>query len=152
MSRRPYREGTLAIRVETPGDITLQTSCHRFNNQGSSSKNGAPRPGVSFVVFEEEILDSDHERRSAVRRVLNQCSDCQRRKAKPAEQIIAELPKERVTPGDPPFTYVGVDCFGPLQVKQGRSLIHLSNHAHPSHRNLTLAECRFYDQCHKKIY
>lgn len=46
------------IRAETPGDITLQTSCHRFNNQGPSSKNGAPRPGVSFVVFEEEILDS----------------------------------------------------------------------------------------------
>ena len=60
-SRRPYLEGTLAIRVETPGDITLQTSCHRFNNQGPSSKNGAPRPGVSFAVFEEEILDSERE-------------------------------------------------------------------------------------------
>ena len=47
-SRRPYREDTLVIRVETPGDITLQTSCHRFNNQGPSSKNGAPRPGVSL--------------------------------------------------------------------------------------------------------
>ena len=57
----------------------------------------------------------------AVRRVLNKCSDCQRRKAKPAEQFMAELPKERVTPGDPPFTYFGVDCFGPLEVKQGRS-------------------------------
>ena len=61
MSRRPYREGTLAIRVETPGDITLKTSCHRFNNQGPSSKNGVPRPEVSFVVFEEEILDSKRE-------------------------------------------------------------------------------------------
>ena len=58
--------------------------------------------------------------REAVRHVLNKCSDCQRRKAKPAEQFMAELPKERVTPGDPPFTYVGVDCFGPLEVKQGR--------------------------------
>ena len=59
--------------------------------------------------------------RSAVRRVLNKCSDCHSRKAKPAEQFIAEVPKERVTPGDPPFTYFGVDCFGPLKVKQGRS-------------------------------
>ena len=59
--------------------------------------------------------------RSAVRRVLNKFSDCQRRKAKPAEQFMAELPKERVTLGDPPFTYVGVDCFGPLEVKQRRS-------------------------------
>ena len=34
---------------------------------------------------------------------------------------MVELPKERVTPGDPPFMYVGIDCFGPLEVKQGRS-------------------------------
>ena len=66
-SRRPYREGTLAIRGETQGDNTLQTSCHRFNNQGPSSKNGAPRPGVSFVVFEEEILDSEREVSSSSR-------------------------------------------------------------------------------------
>ena len=59
--------------------------------------------------------------RLAVPRVLNKCSDCQRRKAKPAEQFITELPKGRVTTGDPPFTQVGVDCFGPLEVKQGRS-------------------------------
>ena len=55
--------------------------------------------------------------RSTVRRMLNKCSDCQRRKAKQAEQFMAELPKERVTAGDPPFTYVAVDCFGPLEVK-----------------------------------
>ena len=34
---------------------------------------------------------------------------------------MVELPKECVTPGDPPFMYVGIDCFGPLEVKQGRS-------------------------------
>ena len=59
--------------------------------------------------------------RSAVRRAPNKCSDCQRRKAKPAEQFMAELPKKRVTPGGPPFTYVGVDYFDPLEVKQARS-------------------------------
>ena len=94
-------------------------SCHRFNNQGPSSKNGAPRPGVRFFVFKEEILIL--KGRSALHRVLNKCSDCQRRKANPAEQFMAELRKERVTPGDPPFTYVGVDCFGPLEVNLGRS-------------------------------
>lgn len=28
-----------------------------------------------------------------------------------------------VTPGQPPFTSVGIDCFGPLQVRRGRSLV-----------------------------
>ena len=56
-------------------------------------------------------------------RVLSKCFDCQKRKAKPAEQFMAELPKDRVTPSEPPFTYVGIDCFGPIEVKQGRSLV-----------------------------
>ena len=36
---------------------------------------------------------------------------------------MADLPQERVLPDDPPFTRVGVDYFGPLEVKRGRSLI-----------------------------
>ena len=34
---------------------------------------------------------------------------------------MANLPKERLIPEDPPFTSVGVDYFGPLYVQQGRS-------------------------------
>lgn len=34
---------------------------------------------------------------------------------------MAELPKDRVTPSEPPFTYVGIDCLGPMEVKQGWS-------------------------------
>ena len=59
--------------------------------------------------------------RSAVRKVLSKCIDCQKRKVKPAEQFMAELPKDRVIPAEPPFAYVGIDCLGPLEVKQGRS-------------------------------
>ena len=36
---------------------------------------------------------------------------------------MADLPVERVTPDRPPFTFVGVDCFGPYEVKRGRSLV-----------------------------
>lgn len=59
--------------------------------------------------------------RYAVRQELNKCFDCQKRKVKPTEQFMAELPKDRVTPSEPPFTYVGIDCFGPIEVKQGQS-------------------------------
>ena len=34
---------------------------------------------------------------------------------------MANLPKERLTPEDPPFTSVGVDYFDPLYVQQRRS-------------------------------
>ena len=56
-----------------------------------------------------------------MRKVLSKCIDCQKRKVKPSEQFMAELPKDWVTPTEPPFVYVGIDCFGPLEVKQGQS-------------------------------
>ena len=38
-------------------------------------------------------------------------------------QQMAALPIDRVTPFKPPFTYVGVDCFGPFLVKLGRNSV-----------------------------
>jgi hypothetical protein len=36
---------------------------------------------------------------------------------------MADLPLERITPNEPPFTFVGVDFFGPFMVKVGRNLV-----------------------------
>ena len=36
---------------------------------------------------------------------------------------MADLPSDRLTPDEPPFSYVGTDFFGPLCVKQGRSTV-----------------------------
>ncbi|VDI11855.1 Hypothetical predicted protein [Mytilus galloprovincialis] len=36
---------------------------------------------------------------------------------------MANLPKERLQADDPPFTRIGIDFFGPFEVKQGRSVV-----------------------------
>jgi len=61
--------------------------------------------------------------RSAVRRVLTSCRCCRLRGAKPTDQRMSDLPIDRITPGDPPFSYTGVDLFGPFNVKRGRSVL-----------------------------
>lgn len=60
---------------------------------------------------------------TAIRKVLGKCVTCRRLHGKAGKQLMADLPQERVLPDDPPFTRVGVDYFGPLEVKRGRSLI-----------------------------
>ena len=34
---------------------------------------------------------------------------------------MADLPPERLEPNKPPFSYIGLDCFGPIYVKLGRA-------------------------------
>ena len=60
---------------------------------------------------------------TAIRKVLGKCVTCRRLHGKAGKQLMADLPQERVLPDDPPFTRGGVDYFGPLEVKRGRSLI-----------------------------
>ena len=76
---------------------------------------------------QEYVLSSLHQSywiikgRSAVRRVIKSCFQCKKQGAVRGEQLTADLPKERLRSGDPPFTNVGVDYFGPFYVRQGRS-------------------------------
>ena len=55
-------------------------------------------------------------------RVLSSCFDCRRRWGRPNQQKMADLPPDRIIPDHPPFTFVGVDCFGPFMIKRGRAM------------------------------
>lgn len=57
----------------------------------------------------------------AVAKYIRQCVWCRRARAPPEEQRMADLPSDRTDPS-PPFTYVGMDCFGPFNTKQGRKV------------------------------
>ncbi|XP_033108467.1 uncharacterized protein LOC117110023 [Anneissia japonica] len=61
--------------------------------------------------------------RSVVKGILRNCVICKRQNARRGEQQMASLPEERVTADRPPFTFTGIDYFGPIDVRQGRSIV-----------------------------
>ncbi|XP_055527233.1 uncharacterized protein LOC129719850 [Wyeomyia smithii] len=59
--------------------------------------------------------------RLVVKKVFRDCQLCKVRQAKPMVPLMAPLPKARLAHHEKAFTYTGVDYFGPLVVKMGRS-------------------------------
>ncbi|XP_055056153.1 uncharacterized protein [Misgurnus anguillicaudatus] len=55
----------------------------------------------------------------AVSSVIYHCVKCRRFRRNTEEQKMADLPRERMET-TPPFTYCGMDCFGPFYIKEGR--------------------------------
>ncbi|XP_067628058.1 uncharacterized protein [Eurosta solidaginis] len=58
--------------------------------------------------------------RALVREVSKQCPACHIRKAQPSPPEMGELPMERLSPHTRPFTFTGVDYFGPIDIAVGR--------------------------------
>lgn len=70
---------------------------------------------------------------TAIRSVLSKYVSCRRVNAQPVSQLMADLPSEWVTPDEPPFTRVGVDYFGPFEVRTGKEIWgHFYLHGHKS--------------------
>ena len=59
---------------------------------------------------------------SRVRHFISKCVRCRFLRGKLGEQKMGDLPTER-TAEAPPFTYCGVDLFGPFAIKEGRKLL-----------------------------
>ena len=93
-------------------DVTNLIIAHFHNVSGHCGKEYV----LAQIRHEYWIIRA----RTAVRRVLSRCPRCKLRNVKPAVQQMASLPSTRTTPGEPPFSYVGVDLFGPFFVKRGR--------------------------------
>ncbi|XP_058456808.1 uncharacterized protein LOC131434170 [Malaya genurostris] len=61
--------------------------------------------------------------RVLIRKISKQCMACRVGKAIPVPPMMSSLPSARVTGLIRPFTHTGLDYFGPIQVRQGRSLV-----------------------------
>ena len=55
-----------------------------------------------------------------MKRFVDKCSRCKELRGQPETQKMADLPEERVSCAEPPFTCCGADCFGPFIIKEGR--------------------------------
>lgn len=60
---------------------------------------------------------------TAIRKILSQCTVCKCQRGTTGKQFMADLPRDRLLPDEPPFTNVGIDYFGPFEIKRGRTLI-----------------------------
>ena len=58
-----------------------------------------------------------------MKKVLDSCVVCKRQKVPPCEQFMSDLPPARTQIHEPSFFHTGVDYFGPILVKQGRSRV-----------------------------
>ncbi|CAL8128201.1 unnamed protein product [Orchesella dallaii] len=58
--------------------------------------------------------------RQVIRRCWSRCDHCRLQRAKPIIPEMGVLPACRLDSGKPPFTYTGIDYFGPIEVTVGR--------------------------------
>ena len=55
-----------------------------------------------------------------IRKMLRSCVTCRKVNSRPQQQLMADMPEERVSAGAPAFSSVLLDVFGPVLVKTGR--------------------------------
>lgn len=86
-------------------------NCHEeVKHQGRHFTHGMVRGRGLWVVGGKRLVN----------RVIHQCLNCRKLRGKFHHQKMADLPTERLTPS-PPFTYVGLDVFGPWEVAARRT-------------------------------
>ena len=74
-------------------------------HQGRSFTEAAIRNAGYWIIGVKRLINS----------VLRKCVICKKLRGKACVQQMADLPKDRVTPS-PPFSFVGIDAFGPWPV------------------------------------
>lgn len=60
---------------------------------------------------------------SLIKSMVSKCVTCRRYQGSVHQQKMASLPTDRLKPDEPPFTKVGMDFFGPFEIKRGRSTV-----------------------------
>jgi Pao retrotransposon peptidase/Family of unknown function (DUF5641)/Protein of unknown function (DUF1759)/Integrase zinc binding domain len=128
----PFRDtdGILRIagRIERAGNVALTTrnpvildGNHRYVElMIQHHHRKANHQGVETVINQLRERFWILKCRRTVKKQFASCYECKKRKAKPAQPLMGQLPEERFAYHEKPFTNTGVDFFGPFLVSVGR--------------------------------
>jgi len=108
----PSQVHPILVPHDHPVAVLIVHECHDYAHVGTE-----------WVVSEVRKKFWITKIRRVVKRVSRSCFKCRKYFGSPCVQKMANLPPERLEAGRPPFYYVGIDCFGPFLIKQGRSEI-----------------------------
>ena len=116
------RLGRAPINDEAGHQIILPKYHHVVNLIGCHYHQASGHSGLEYVLSLIRERCWIIRARPTLRRILSTCFSCRKRQVPTEEQKMARLPRDRVTPSKPPFSFVGGDCFGPFQVRRGKTM------------------------------
>ena len=109
-----------SLRVRHP--ILLPHDHHLAYLIVADCHNGA-HMGTEWVLSKVRMRFWMTGARNLIKRVKRNCVTCKRLYAPPMIQRMSDLPPERCLPGTAPFANVGLDLFGPIYVRLGRTKV-----------------------------
>ena len=81
------------------------------------TKHQGSRIGHFSIIQEGYFIENG---RQLIRKLISNCVICRRLRGKLCQQLMADLPSERLEEV-PPFTHVGIDVFGPFYIHDGQN-------------------------------
>lgn len=82
----------------------------KVSHQGQKITEGKIRSSGFWIIGAKRLIASE----------IHHCVTCRKLRGSFCKQKMANIPKDRLTPG-PPFSFVGVDTFGPWDVTARRT-------------------------------